>query len=122
MSKSILTSVKENIAGIKEDYTYFDNAIVPIINAEFAKLCQLGVGPEEGFSIKDKTATWDQFTTDPRLNFIEEYITLKVRIIFDSSDLSSYVLEALKQTASEYEWRLQIVAEELKSEACNNGV
>ena len=117
MSKSILTSVKENISGITEDYTAFDNMLIPIINAEFAKLCQLGVGPEEGFSIKDKSSTWDQFTTDPRLNFIEEYITLRVKIIFDSSDMSSFVLEALKQTAAEYEWRLNIVAEELALEA-----
>lgn len=117
MSKSILTSIKENISGIREDYTYFDNQLIPIINAEFAKLCQLGVGPEEGFQIKDKSATWDQFTTDPRLNFIEEYMTLKVKIIFDSSDSSSFVLEALKQVANEYEWRLYMVAEELKTEA-----
>lgn len=117
MSKSILTSVKENISGIREDYTYFDNQLIPIINAEFAKLCQLGVGPEEGFSIKDKSATWDQFTTDPRLNFVEEYITLRVKILFDSSDLSSAVLSAFKESASEYEWRLNIIAEELKSEA-----
>lgn len=121
MSKSILTSIKENISGIREDYTHFDNALIPIINAEFAKLCQLGVGPEEGFEIKDKSTTWDEFTTDSRLNFIEEYITLRVKIIFDSSDSSSFVLEALKQVASEYEWRLNIIAEELASEANNTG-
>jgi hypothetical protein len=116
MSKSILTSVKENISGITEDYTAFDNILIPIINAEFAKLCQLGVGPADGFSIADKTATWDQFTTDPRLNFIEEYVTLRVKILFDSSDMPSFVVEALKQAAVEYEWRLQIAAEELASE------
>lgn len=116
MSKSILTSVKENISGIIEDYTAFDNILIPIINAEFAKLCQLGVGPTNGFSIADKTATWDQFTTDPRLDFVEEYITLRVKIIFDSSDLPSFVIEALKQAAVEYEWRLQVAAEELAAE------
>ena len=59
---SILTSVKK-LLGIEEDYTYFDADIIMHINTVFMILNQLGVGPEEGFSITDKTSVWT--TTSP---------------------------------------------------------
>ena len=57
---SILTSIKK-LLGITEEYEHFDPDIIMHINSAFMILNQLGVGPEEGFFIKDKSSTWDEF-------------------------------------------------------------
>ena len=57
---SILTSIKQ-LLGIMEDYEHFDKDIIMHINTVFMVLRQLGVGPEEGFSISDKSTTWEEF-------------------------------------------------------------
>ena len=71
--ESILTSIKK-LLGIEEFYEIFDSDIIMYINSVFSTLTQLGVGPEEGFSIKDKTATWSEYlNNDPRLDLIKNY-------------------------------------------------
>ena len=57
---SILTSIKK-LLGITEDYENFDADIIMHINSVFMTLRQIGVGPEEGFFIEDKSATWADF-------------------------------------------------------------
>ena len=52
--ESILTSIKK-LLGIEESYEIFDPDIILYINSAFSTLTQLGVGPEKGFSITDKT-------------------------------------------------------------------
>ena len=54
--ESILTSVKKMI-GIAEEYEHFDNDIIININAVFADLAQMGVGPANGFAIFDDETT-----------------------------------------------------------------
>lgn len=115
MSKSILTDVKRQIGGIDEMYTAFDDDIIPLINSQLSELNQLGVGPVGGFSIDSKKQTWDQVFTDPRLNFIPEYVALGVKMIFDPPS-SSYVMTTLKERRSELEWRLRAVAEDIAME------
>ncbi len=79
--ESILTSIKK-LLGIEEDYEIFDTDIVIYINSAFATLTQLGVGPVEGFSISDKTATWSSYMqNDPRLEHVKTYIYLKGYLI-----------------------------------------
>ena len=63
MEESILTSIKKML-GPSEDYDYFDPDLIIHINSVFMILTQLGVGPSEGFSIKDKTAVWSDFISD----------------------------------------------------------
>lgn len=102
---SILTSIKK-LLGIAEDYEHFDDDIIMHINSIFSILTQLGVGPEEGFSIKDKTAVWTDFVPEnPRLESIKTYVYMKVRLIFDPP-LSSAVIDSMKQCIAEFEWRL----------------
>lgn len=55
MEESILISIKK-LLGISDDYTQFDEDIIMHINTVFLNLNQLGVGPEEGFSIEDDSA------------------------------------------------------------------
>ena len=65
---SILISIKK-LLGIEEDYTHFDIDLIMHINSAFMVLNQLGVGPTEGFSISDETATWSDFISEDNKNF-----------------------------------------------------
>ena len=56
-SESILSSIKKSLGGIPDSYEAFDADLILIINSELSKLCQLGVGPKEGFSISSKEET-----------------------------------------------------------------
>lgn len=105
--ESILTSIKK-LLGITEEYAHFDNDIIMHINSVFMTLNQLGIGPEEGFSITSDEATWTDFLGNTKnLEAVKTYVYLKVRMIFDPP-ASSYVLDAMKNQATELEWRLNI--------------
>lgn len=108
--ESILTSIKK-LLGIDEEYEHFDSDIIMHINSVFMILNQLGVGPTEGFSIKDKTTTWEDFVTDlAKVEAIKSYVYLKVKLLFDPP-LSSSVMESINRTISELEWRINVAAE-----------
>ena len=111
MDESILTSIKK-LLGIAEDYTNFDTDVIIHINTAFMNLNQLGVGPEEGFKIEDNLSNWSDFIEDDgkQLEAVKTYIYLKVKLVFDPP-LSGTVMEAMKETIKEYEWRLNVQAE-----------
>ena len=80
---SILTSIKK-LLGITEDYENFDADIIMHINSVFMTLRQIGVGPEEGFFIEDKSATWTDFMGDEtKIESVKTYMYMKVRLLFD---------------------------------------
>ena len=108
--ESILTSIKK-LLGIAEEYTHFDADIVMHINTVFMILTQLGVGPSQGFSIKDETSVWDDFIPDNnRFESVKSYIHLKVKLLFDPP-VSSAVVESTNRIISELEWRLLVAAD-----------
>ena len=103
MGDSILESIKKLIAS--DDY--FDTDLIIHINTVFAKLQQMGVGPEGGFSISDNTAVWSDYTgSEAIFNMVKTYMTLQVKLYFDNSTLSSYVIDLMKEQSAELEWRL----------------
>lgn len=107
---SILTSIKK-LLGITEDYTHFDADIIMHINSAFMVLSQLGVGPSGGFTISDASAVWSDFLpSGHNLEAVKSYVFLKVRLLFDPPQ-SSAVMEAMKQSIAEFEWRLNVEAE-----------
>lgn len=107
---SILTSIKK-LLGISEEYTQFDDDIIMHINTVFLNLTQLGVGPEEGFSIEDDTADWEDFIEDSaQLQAVKSYMYLKVKLLFDPP-LSSAVIESTNRMISELEWRLNVAVD-----------
>lgn len=111
---SILTSIKK-LLGIAEDYKEFDTDIIIHINTAFSKLNQLGVGPEEGFSIKDKTSVWTEFLADAKnLESVKTYVYLIVRLVFDPPQ-SSAVMTSMENTIDQLEWRLNVAAEQTSS-------
>lgn len=107
--ESILTSIKL-LLGVMEDYEYYDTDIIMHINTVFMILRQIGIGPEEGFSIKDKSTTWDEYVSTDKIEAVKTYIYLKVRLIFDPPS-SSIMVEAINRTISELEWRLNLEME-----------
>lgn len=111
--ESILTSVKK-LLGISEEYTAFDTDIIICINSAFSILTQLGVGPSEGFSISDPSATWDDYFSDGiKVEAVKNYVAAKVRLMFDPPTSAS-MLQALNNIISELEWRLNVQCDETK--------
>lgn len=107
---SILISIKK-LLGITEEDEHFDSDIVMHINSVFSILTQLGVGPDDGFTITDESSIWNDFIADTaKLNFIKSYVYLKVKLLFDSP-LSSAVIDSINRQISELEWRIQVSAE-----------
>lgn len=107
---SILTSIKK-LLGIVEEYEQFDADLIMHINSALMVLTQLGVGPAAGFSIKDDSAIWADFIpNDVMLEAVKSYVYLRVKLLFDPP-LNSAVIESINRQISEYEWRLNVVAE-----------
>lgn len=109
--ESILTSIKK-LLGLEESYEQFDVDIIMHINTVFMVLTQLGVGPSSGFSIKDKSSSWDDFlgSDSAKIASVKTYMALRVRLLFDPPS-SSVVVEAIKENIKELEWRLTVVVE-----------
>jgi len=104
---SILTSIKK-LLGPDEADTHFDPDIIMHINTTLMALNQIGVGPETGFSISDKTTTWATYLgANANIEAVKSYIYLKVRLIFDPPS-STPLIEAIERQITELEWRLSI--------------
>lgn len=110
--ESILTSIKK-LLGIEEQYTHFDQDIIIHINTTFLDLNQIGVGPKEGFRIKDASTNWSEFLPEAdmlKMEAVKTYMYLKVKLVFDPPT-SSAVMESFKNMADKLEWRLNVQAE-----------
>lgn len=109
-SSSILNSVK-NALGITQMDEGFDQEVKDHINAEFLSLHQLGVGPEEGFSITGPDEVWDSYTSNKHLqDAVRQYVILRVRLIFDPP-ASSTVADSMRDRIAELVFRLNVQAE-----------
>lgn len=116
VARSILNTIKKAL-GLDSSYDVFDADIVMHINSTFATLNQLGVGPEEGFNIEDDSATWQDFlglVETNKLLSVKSYMYLKVRLLFDPPT-TSFAIDAMKKSAEEYEWRLNVQTENSRS-------
>lgn len=113
-TESILTSIKK-LLGIAPEYDHFDSDIVMHINTVLSVLTQLGIGPEDGFSIESAEQTWDQFitTTPHRFSMVKSFVYLKVRLMFDPPQ-SSAAIDSINRQISELEWRLFVAADPAK--------
>ena len=110
MENSILNSIKKTL-GVSEDDTAFDTDIIICINSALATLTQLGVGPEEGFSIEDADDEWDDLTDgDPKLNPVKTYIFMKTKLMFDPPQ-NGFLVTAMEKVLTEAEWRLNVTAD-----------
>ena len=107
---SVLTSIKKTL-GIVEEYTHFDEDLIMHINSVLSILNQIGVGPPEGFSIKDEFSVWEDFIPESqKLEFVKSYVYMKVKLLFDPP-ISSAVIESTNQMISELEWRILVATD-----------
>jgi hypothetical protein len=115
MENSILKSIRNSIVGTDDGYDGFDKDLLTFINSTFSTLSQIGVGPEEGFTVESEDENWTDFVSDPKiLNMVKAYVLDKVRVQFDPPT-SSFVLDSLNKNIAEYEWRLNIEVDPGKS-------
>lgn len=108
---SILDSVKK-LLGPDVVYTYFDPDIIIHINSAIAALYQMGVGAK-GFRVTDRTQTWNDLlgTDNTVYDMAKDYIYLKVKLIFDPPATGGGVMDAIKESIKELEWRLNSEAD-----------
>ena len=107
MEESILLTIKDML-GIEETYDGFDGEISVVINSAIMSLHQIGVGPEDGFSITGETETWaDLFDEVNNIEAVKSYIHLKTRLEWDPP-ATSFLLEAINRQIQELEWRLSV--------------
>lgn len=110
MEVSILKTVKNSL-GLGVDDASFDAELIVYINAVLATLNQIGVGPTPGFQIADAAATWDDLLgADLRLNNVQAYVYIQVRLIFDPPQ-SSFGIDAMEKRAKELETRIYVLRE-----------
>lgn len=113
---SILTDIK-NLLGIDAEDTNFDTELVIFINAAISKVTQLGVGPEEGFSITGTTQTWEDLIGNfKNLQAVKDYIYIDVRLIFDPPS-NAFVVNAYRDMQNELAWRITVMVDDNKKEA-----
>lgn len=111
MEESILNSIKK-LLGIQPDYTHFDQDLIIHINSCFATLHQLNVGTAEPFVITGPDESWGEFVeNETKIQSVKTYIYLKVKVLFDPGSLGGATLEAYKQMAEEYEWRMNVAVD-----------
>lgn len=107
---SILNSVKK-LLGINPEEKDFDVDVLIQINSAISTLRQLGVGPSGGYTVSSEDDTFFSFlgedVNETIINQVRLYLYLKVRLGFDPPT-SSFVMECLKETIRECEWRLSV--------------
>lgn len=114
---SILITIK-NMLGIPTSYTDFDSQLIVYINSVLAILRQIGVG-NSIFTIEGADEKWsDLFSTEDDLDVeeVKTYVYMKVKLLFDPPT-SGIVMDALKQSISEFEWRLNLEADDHMEDA-----
>lgn len=104
---SILLSVKKFL-GLHSEDEDFDMDIILHINSILSNLIQMGVGPQDGFTITGKTEEWTDFLGDDKLlEQTKSYVYLKVKLLFDPP-ASSIITESYNRLINEFEWRLYV--------------
>lgn len=110
MEDSILLTIKDML-GLSKTYPAYNTDVIRNINGSLFTLMQNGVGPSTGFRITGESETWNDYIGDRKdLDAVVNYIYIKARIVFDPPT-SSAVLQALKEEASEYLYRLNTQVE-----------
>ena len=101
----ILSDVKK-LLGLPEDYDAFDTDVMIHINSVFSTLHQLGVGPQDPFTIEGPEETWGMFIEDQtKIQAVKTYVYLRVRLLFDPP-AHAFLLTAVQDQIRELEWRL----------------
>ena len=104
--ESILISLKESL-GIEPTSTVYDPELIMHVNAVLMSLSQLGVDPDSTLEVTGIDETWDELFDGLYMDVkgVKSYILHKVKLMFDPPT-SSYLVEVVKATIKELEWRI----------------
>lgn len=108
ISDSILFSIKKLI-GISKDDDSFDLDIILNINSACSTLYQLGVIDKPYTVTIENNDTYEDLIPSGKedaINNIKMYFYYKTKLGFDSSTLSTTVIDVIKNEIKELEWRL----------------
>ena len=112
---SILKCIKDMLNVPLDDHV-FDAELIVYINSAFAHLCQIGVGPIDGFEIEDDSTEWSEYTGDDKMfNMVKTFVFLSVKLIFDPP-ASSSVQKILEDKLREQEFRLNFYVDPKRME------
>lgn len=108
---SIVNTIKKSL-GIDESDDSFDSDIILNVNTTIFSLSQMGVGPSNGYVVTSIDDKWIDYinTTTINLEGIKTVIYLKTKLIFDPPT-NATVIESIKKTITELEWRLTLAVE-----------
>jgi len=111
MEDSVLNTMKRAL-GIPLDYDAFDSELIMFINSIFARLKQLGIGPQDEFyKISGENEKWADFFGELEYPDVQSYMYLRLRLLFDPPQ-NSFVVSSFKEQAQETEWRLTVFHDE----------
>lgn len=116
----ILPCIKQML-GLNDNYHPFDQEIIVQINTVFLALNQLGVGRRNFQITLYNNETWKDFLGDAEnMAAVKTYVWAKVKMAFDPP-ASSVLMDSLKRTADELEFRLMTqVVENRKADEADN--
>jgi hypothetical protein len=110
VTDSILDQAKQML-GIPPEDTAFDIDIIAGLNSAFMSLQQIGVGPEEGFSVADNTDSWSDFMDDLTLfGGLKNYVHMQVKMYFDPPG-TSFGLTSMEKLLEELLERFKLQGE-----------
>lgn len=111
MEDSILETIKQAL-GLSKEPGGFDFEIRMHINSALATLAQIGVPAQGGFSISGAEEKWSDLLQDNvKLNNVQSYLFMKVKMIFDSANMPAHLVTAYSERIKEEEWRIQVEAD-----------
>ena len=108
MEDSILLTVKKLIGGADSGtYDHFDEDLIVHINMCLAVVDQLIAESEKPFRITGVSEKWSDIPhlSDDENALVKDYVCIRTRLTFDPP-ASSFVLDALKKTCDELEFRI----------------
>lgn len=114
MNDSILDTIK-NLLGEKDaNENAFDEDIIIFINSAFSVLDQIGISSIKNFKISGSNEVWGDYIKDElNIEFIKQYIYLKVKTVFDPPQ-NSFVMDAINKQILELESRFNYITDNIK--------
>ena len=113
LEDSILDTTKL-LLGVEPDDDSFDVELITHINSIFFVLRQLGLGPINGFEIKDKNDLWSTFIGAELILGVKSYMGMRVKLLFDTP-ATGPLTTALENQVAQMEWRLNMQMEEVEN-------
>lgn len=104
----IFKSIKNAVLGdCEEEDKSFDREILMHINSGLATLSQNGAGKPGTILTTEDATTYEDLFPPEIIGWVDQYLYIHVKRLFDNSTTASFVLECLKEQEQEALWRIR---------------